>query len=270
MPLQSDKSALRGLSGSLAAGLCLLGIHLLARIIASPGPDEARLVLLRLWGSLTLTAIAWYGRFVLLPKARWPGFWWTFWPSLSLLLVRLRPLWDPIRAIAAFRAVAVLGLYFSLAELVAAVIRRSFHIGLDTARERQAALSEVRCSAGGGCFLTALAVALSLFLLSLDYIFDYLWYSFFSAIVVFAAFLSPLAVLGARLRQAVQPYLLRAADWEDEALTTAEDPERSLLFSRGSMVRRALRRTSRLDLAWWEWLYPIASSLVLLLAAMLR
>ena len=91
MPKRSRPFAHRyvfGLTRALSVGVFLLGLHFLARIAAPSAPDEAHRALLRLRGVLVLVAVAWYGRYVLLPRARWSGFRWLSLPVFAGLVPR--------------------------------------------------------------------------------------------------------------------------------------------------------------------------------------
>ncbi len=255
----------RGLSLALIVGLSLIGLHLLGRVLAPAAPEEAHRALLRLRGSLVLVAVAWYGRYVLLPRARWLAVRWIAPPALALLALARWPFIGASRWLSLLWGAVLIGLYLSLAEQLGAVLRQIGRLNLASLQARDAATFIARRAAGNACFLVALAAGVSLYLLAVDYLFDYLLYSLFGAVLAVAAYLGPLAILAARLERAIAAGLLEAAGRMDAAL--AEHSPAALAGE--ERIRRILRRSGRLGLTWWHWLHPLASSALLLLAALL-
>ncbi len=268
MPMRSRPIAHRyvfGLTRALCVGVFLLGLHFLARILAPSTPDEAHRALLRLRGFLVLVAVAWYGRYVLLPRARWRGFRWLFLPAFAGLVPALWPFPGVSSWFSLLRGVIIIGVYASLAEQLGAVLRQISRIDLDGIQARAAAAFTTRRTAISLCFLVALTAGVSLYLLAVDFLFDYFVYSLFGAVLAVAAYLAPLVILASRVERALAAELLESAGRMEAALVDYS-PE---ALVREEQVRQILLRSGRLDLAWWHWLHPLASSALLLLAALL-
>ena len=268
MPKRSRRPAnqyLAGLTRALIVSLFLLGLHFLGRVLAPPLPEEAHRALLRLRGILVLVAVAWYGRYILLPRARWSGSRWVFLPAFAGLILALWPFAEMSSWFSLLRGAVVIGVYTSLAEQLSAVLRQVSRIDLDGIQARAAANFTTRRTSASLCFLVALAAGVSLYLLAVDFLFDYLVYSLFGAILAVAAYLAPLAILASRVERVLAAELLAAAGRMDEALA-----DHSLEALAGEeQVRQVLLRSGRLGLVWWHWLHPLASSALLLLAALL-
>jgi len=257
---------LAGLARAFFISLCLVCLHLLARKLALPAPDEGRQAYLRLRGALVLVAVAWYGRYVLLPRARWRGWRWLLVPGVAWLALAFWPAWGLSRWPSLIRAVLLLGVYLSLVEQTAATIRRACEVDLGTISARQAAVPAIRSLAGLLSVLIALAAGVSLYLLAIDFVFDYFLYSLFGMAVVLACFLAPLAVVAARLEKAVAPELLAVARREEAAL----DAQAADALTYEHLARQAIARSGRTSLHCWDWLYPFVSSALLVAVALLH
>ena len=126
-------------------------------------------------------------------------------------------------------------------------------IDLTGIRARAAAAFTARRSAISLCFLVALTAGVSLYLLAVDFLFDYLVYSLFGAVLAVAAYLAPLVILASRMERALTTDLLETAGLMDAALVD-HSPE---ALVREEQIRQILLRSGRLDLAWWHWLHPL-------------
>ncbi|NLG84860.1 MAG: hypothetical protein GX493_09715 [Firmicutes bacterium] len=257
--------ALLWLSG---VGLLLLAAAFLARFLALDvgATEEARRAILRLRGMLVLLAVVGYGRYLLFPAERWRGWWWAHPPILVVLafggsspLVGGR--WDVY-----LRSAGLLTLLFGLGETVAAVLRRVWRMDLAGMPAREEARLFGRRAAAKLCLLVALAVGVGIYLLSIDYLFDYFLYSLIGMGLIVAAYLAPLGVLACAMEKAVSPRLVEVARTEEEAL--AAGAYASLAEQR--LVRDLLLRSARLGFSWLDWAAPVGSCLLLLLAAFLH
>lgn len=258
-----------GLAYALAGGLGLCCLHLAERNLSPAGPAEAGRALFRLGGGLALMALAWFGRYMLFPELRRPGVRWL-WAggllALAGLYWRLRPEGWVIRLL--YHAL-LLGVYLAAAEPMTAVRRGIRRLDLAAIPARQEALAAVRRLAAKLCTLVALMLGVSLYLLSVDYLFDYFLYSAACAVVSTAAYILPLAVLDARLGAAVSPAYAALGALEEQALAT-DGPRAAAMFRRAVFARQALARSARTTLRWSDWLHPAAAAALLFFAALLH
>lgn len=256
---------LRALLWLSAVGLALLAAAFLARLLAldAGATEEARRAVLRLRGTLVLLAVVCYGRYLLFPAERWRGWWWAYPPGLvALTFCGPAPLvtgrWD-----AYLRSAGVLTVLFGLGETMAAVLRWVYRLDLADIPAREEARLLVRRAAAKLCFLVALAVGVGIYLLSVDYLFDYFLYSLLGMGLVGASYLAPLGILARAMEKAVAPRLAALARAEEEAL--AEGAYAPLADY--NLARDVLLRSVCLGLSWVDWAAPAGSCALLLLAA---
>lgn len=258
-----------GLAYALAGAFAICCLHLAARSLAPAGPPDAGRALFRLGGGLLLISVAWYGRYVLFPGVRWPALRWL-WPGGVMILAgrfwSARPSGWAIRLL---YGALLLGAYLALVEPMAGVWGEIRRRDLGTIPARQEALAAVRRLAARLCTLLALALGVSLHLLAVDYLFDYLLYSAAGAAVTAGAYVLPFAVLDARMGAAVSPALQSLGALEEQALAS-EGPRAAAILRRTALVRLTLARSARTSLRWSDWLSPAAAAGLLFVAALLH
>ena len=259
----------RGLSVLLSIGLVLLGLYLLSR--AYP-PAKATFVpreLLRLRGALVLLIVAWCGRYVLMPGSRWPKLWLGYLPAAVAIAATRWPLWDSQYCLVFFRETMLAAVYFWALEPLIALFRKVSAADLFSPVSRETAKAETRADASASCFLTTLLLGVSLYLLSVDYIFDYFLYSLSASLAVFAMYIAPLAVLRHRVCKVLQADLQEVARLETEALGAREPSSKRKLLICADLSRRVVERATHLGITGGDWLYPLGSSCLLLIAAII-
>ncbi|MGE5550205.1 MAG: hypothetical protein ACM3ZC_06700 [Bacteroidota bacterium] len=259
---------LRGSTLVLIAGSCLIGHFFLTRALVPLAPGESHQALLRLRGSLVLLGVAWYGRYILFPRTRWPRLRWCLVPGMAAVIACSWPVWPLPDSLSLLRELALIGIYAALAEILGGVGRHLHQLDLATIPARQAALHATRAAAAKLSFLIALAVGVSLYLLAVDYIFDLLVYSLTGAAVCLAGYLIPLALLAGRIDKSLAPALAEIGAREEAALAAIGTSGGGLLV-RAYLARQMLLRSGRVLPQWWEWFFPLGSAAILILAAIL-
>ncbi|MGQ9779356.1 MAG: hypothetical protein ACUVRM_05695 [Bacillota bacterium] len=166
--------------------------------------------------------------------------------------------WD-----AYFRAAGISAVFFGLGETMAAVLRRVHRLDLARIPAREETKLLARSAAAKLCFLVALAVGVGIYLLSLDYLFDYFLYSLLGTGVVVASYLTPLGILARAMEKAVAPRLAELARTEEENL--AAGAYASLTAT--NLAREVLLRSTRLGLSWVDLAALAGSCALPLLAA---
>ncbi len=258
-----------GLSIAFALGFCLTGLYLAARALGSPDAEGLRRAALRLRGALALVGVAWYGREILFPKARRPGVYWLILPGLIILGAASWPFGSIGAILDLARRAVLIGIYLMAIEPFLVVLAQASSADLSTVARRERAFPAIRGAARRLSFLTALAVGVSIYLLSVDFIFDYYLYSLCGILATLASFLLPLAIANARAAEESTGALVALAEQEEAALTGKDPTAESAVLNRTILARLVLRRSARVIPDWWDWLYPLGSSVLLIGAAML-